>query len=66
MKDKQNPCYECPNRYPGCFADCEQYKAWKAERDALKIKMVKARNQESRITHYTVDMRRKSKRRNGR
>ena len=27
------PCYGCADRRIGCHADCEQYKAFRAERD---------------------------------
>ena len=41
---KRIPCdRECPNRRVGCHAECEVYKAWKVEYEALtkKIKMQK-------------------------
>ena len=41
---KRIPCdRERPNRHVGCHAECEVYKAWKVEHEALtkKIKMQK-------------------------
>lgn len=29
------PCHHCENRHVGCHAECEVYKGWRAERDAL-------------------------------
>lgn len=34
----KNPCKDCPDRYPGCHAKCEKYKAWKKEWDEIKEK----------------------------
>ena len=32
----ENPCHNCPKRYPGCHASCDAYKSWKAEWDELR------------------------------
>lgn len=33
---KRIPCdRECPNRHVGCHAECDSYKRWKAEHEAL-------------------------------
>ena len=31
--DKDNPCYECPDRHTGCHGSCERYKKWRQELD---------------------------------
>ena len=30
------PCYRCPNRHEGCHSECEDYKAFGAERERLR------------------------------
>ena len=57
------PCRECQDRYIGCFADCDVYKAWKAARVEENRKIAAARNREARLTYYAVEMSRKQKRR---
>lgn len=32
----ENPCHNCPKRYPGCHASCEDYKSWKAQWDEMR------------------------------
>ena len=29
------PCRDCPKRYPLCHSECEQYLAYRAERDEM-------------------------------
>ena len=43
------PCKDCPNRHPLCHAECEQYLAYKAEREA--------RREERRITRDVAAVR---------
>lgn len=30
------PCYRCEARTPGCHAECEKYRAWKAQLPKLR------------------------------
>ena len=32
---KSAPCLDCANRHEACWSDCEQYKAWRGERDVV-------------------------------
>lgn len=63
QNDKKNPCYQCPRRYPGCSADCDDYKEWRAKRDELNKKAYNARVRDAKLTHYAVEQARKQKRR---
>lgn len=48
------PCVDCQTRYVGCHANCDRYKAWKAEQmtDAERVRKDKRRN--SMLNAYTV------------
>lgn len=35
-----SPCKDCPDRYTACHDHCDKYKAWKAEKDAVKKDML--------------------------
>lgn len=32
----ENPCHNCPKRYPGCHASCNDYKSWKVNWDEMR------------------------------
>ena len=67
MKDI-SPCFQCPKRYPGCSANCDDtaYIAWR-ERQAAKKKAIREqKTYDAKLTHYAVDVARKKKKRNGR
>ena len=38
------PCMKCEERQAGCHANCEKYKAWKAEYDTKAEAIKTARN----------------------
>ena len=35
MKNKKGPCFQCGKRTIICHGLCEEYKAWKAEQEAM-------------------------------
>lgn len=37
------PCYGCKRRRVGCHADCEEYKAYNAEREAIRARRTQDR-----------------------
>ena len=50
--DKINPCKsDCPDRRVGCHAECEKYKAYRADRE----KLYKKRMTDKDITTYLVE-----------
>jgi len=49
----KQPCYKCPDREFGCHGRCEQYKAYRAEMDALKAK----RKAESEVVDAIMEAR---------
>ena len=63
MMNKDGPCYECPDRYFGCFADCERYKAWRKKFDEAQQRIRNERDRDAQVTHYMAEMSRKQKRR---
>ena len=55
----KNPCYntethtDCPERYPGCGADCPKWAAYVVKRDAEYIQRQIQYNQDrERISNY--------------
>lgn len=32
----ENPCHNCPKRYPGCHASRDDYKSWKVNWDEMR------------------------------
>ena len=40
---KQGPCWECPDRAPGCHGSCERYKEWKAPLEKYRDEKNKSR-----------------------
>ena len=55
------PCRECEERFFGCFAECEVYKAWRKEYDAINEKAREQRYQESSITRFKVESAQKTR-----
>ena len=53
------PCYHCPDHRLGCHADCERYKAHRAECDAVIAK----RRREHEQAQAHLDMIEKTKQR---
>lgn len=52
-------CYNCQRRHAGCHAQCTDYAAYKAELEADKAKISKARGVERMMRCYNIDTRRK-------
>jgi len=53
------PCYQCPDHNLGCHADCDRYKAYRADRDAQNAQR---RRDHDRIQAH-LDMIEKTKKR---
>lgn len=51
----KNPCKNCEKRRTACLGDCEEYIAWKAERDGEKEK---ARDSKLVTDYQTTQIRR--------
>ena len=48
-------CKGCEERHLGCHAECENYKAWKEERDQQKDELYKQKSSEKVISNYTIE-----------
>ena len=40
------PCRDCPKRYPLCHSECEEYIAFRAERDEMCRRRAEAKAQQ--------------------
>ncbi len=40
---KQGPCWECPERTPGCHGSCPRYQEWKAPLEKMREEKIKGR-----------------------
>lgn len=54
MKDKDHPCYQCPDRVLGCHSTCERYKARVAKDKARKALIIKGRNEKEKEIEYNI------------
>lgn len=52
---KENRCFGCEKRHVGCHAECEDYKAWKAEHDKKREIEKSERMKIVDRTQYDVD-----------
>lgn len=52
-------CLNCNNRYAGCHANCETYKAWKSEQLASAEAKRKAKETQSLLNSYAAKAARK-------
>lgn len=50
-QDRRVPCYQCTERHVGCHGTCEQYAAFRAEKD----KAIQKRHQEQEMKDYRVE-----------
>lgn len=48
------PCLNCNNRYAGCHAGCETYKAWKARQQTATEAKYKDRRRQGMLNSYTM------------
>ena len=55
-----NPCRYCEDRYSGCHAKCEEYKAWKQELNDKKTKAYEANKLERELDSIAINSRRRS------
>ena len=58
------PCGVCEERYLGCHAKCDAYKAWNNERMAEREQTYRKRNAEDMMDSFKVSAIRKRRRRN--
>ena len=56
-----NCCYNCRRRHAGCHRQCADYAAYKAELEANKSKISKARGVERMMRCYDADLSRRVK-----
>lgn len=54
------PCRNCEERRPGCHAECEKYKTWRAAFDADKAEAIKAQEKDVLLNDFTVSNMRKA------
>lgn len=47
--NRNSPCRECANRYPGCGAECTAYKVWKTENQECKAQISEAKRSANMI-----------------
>lgn len=56
------PCVECERRSPACWGSCDQYKAWKAEKDAAKKMLVEKKTHPAEMYHAEAVIKNKKRR----
>lgn len=56
-----NCCHNCQRRHAGCHSQCADYAAYKAELEAHKAKIGKARGVERMMRCYDADLSRRVK-----
>lgn len=49
------PCKDCKDRHMACHADCDKYRAWKADLDAQRIKCRQNKGQTIEFAEYARD-----------
>lgn len=54
-----NCCYKCQRRHAGCHSQCADYAVYKAEFEAHKAKVGKARGAERMMSEYDVALSRR-------
>lgn len=59
---KKCPCKDCSDRHASCHADCDKYKSWRAEYDALKAEAQPKTNAEKNYVDYVCTISRRLKR----
>lgn len=57
------PCGICEERYVGCHAKCDAYRAWNNERMAEREQTYRKRNAEDMVDSFKAAAIRKSRRR---
>lgn len=57
------PCAVCEERFVGCHAECEAYKAWDAEQWQRREAEIQQRRREALLDNARTDAIRKTKRR---
>jgi len=56
------PCGLCEERYLGCHAQCDAYRAWNSERMAEREKMYQRINRKDMLDGFKAEAIRKAKR----
>ena len=56
------PCGVCEERYLGCHAQCDAYRAWNNERMAEREKIYKANNRQDMLNGFKAESIRKTRR----
>ena len=55
------PCMDCKDRVFGCWANCERYAEWNAQREAARDARKKVRSRENMLTNFKAESIRKTK-----
>ena len=55
MKEKNNHCFNCPDRHAGCHGKCEKYQTWNAEHIERNRQERTAKERENMMWAYYVE-----------
>jgi hypothetical protein len=59
------PCFNCSNRSIACHAECERYKAYRNEKDAVNADVYRQRMLRNELDNYSIAIHTKRKRHAG-
>ena len=62
MKEKNNPCFNCPDRSIGCHGKCEKYQTWNAAHIELNRQKRSAQERENMYRGYCVETAQRNRR----
>lgn len=55
MRTRIDSCYQCPDRYPGCHAECEKYQKQKEEYEATRAERQAKEGVQYRLYNQACD-----------
>lgn len=60
---KDSPCYQCPDRFPGCSGSCQkpEYIEEQRKKREVKERILKEKVKDGKLTKYAVDVALKNK-----
>lgn len=59
-------CHNCEERHQNCHSDCDEYKSFRASKDAENAKIREEKHREELVTAYVVgEIEKKKKKRKG-
>ena len=62
MKEKNNPCFNCPDRHVGCHGKCEKYQTWNADHIERNRAIRSERERENMYRGYCVETTQRNRR----